>query len=771
MTGDGGGLPAAMLPVAAMDAEATLDAVRDFDGRISDFAVRDPNPAACAFFGLDRQELTGVTLIAMAPGSVASGVFARCVQCIETGEPQRVENIPYPSRSQSGLRRIEVRVSRMTADRLRLTWRDATDRYDAHHELIASGEQLRLLVENANDVVVLFRHYKVVWISPSVHAALGAPPSHWIGRPIASLLAGEDLPAFHDMLSEADHGATAVGRLRVFDAQGAMRWIEVHTKRHCDTAGNPDGHTAALRVIDGEISAQQAAVKSDARFRRLIENSAVATNLVSPDGRFRVVNQAMCDLVGYEAAALLKMTWRDVRAPDDVEDDMRPIVDIMMGHKDSHRSTHQYLHADGHRIWGELTISAIRDSYGEVEHLIGQIIDITEQVKLRAQQAEADARFRRLMETSNVGMALTGLDGKLEVVNGALCALLGYDEDALKTKTWQELTPQEYLEADLANTVELLAGRLDTYRVVKQFIRADGSRVWVDLSVSALRDASGQVQYLVGQGIDISDSGASRESLAERERENRMLADRLQAEMRNAAEYVASILPRELPGPVEVSSCYLPSLELGGDYFHYRWIDEDHLKMYLIDVSGHGIRPALLSTSVHNFIRSRSLPKSVLLNPERMLDTVNRMFPMEDHADNYFTMWYGIYQRSTRTLRYSSAGHPPALALHCDGAGVTVSTLSTPAPPIGMFTDTVFTCGSYRMPTGGQLLLYSDGAFDIPIDNAQGKPWSQMEFVDLCTQLVADPDWSLEDLVDRLRRLSPTGTFADDCALVLLRFP
>jgi sigma-B regulation protein RsbU (phosphoserine phosphatase) len=134
-------------------------------------------------------------------------------------------------------------------------------------------------------------------------------------------------------------------------------------------------------------------------------------------------------------------------------------------------------------------------------------------------------------------------------------------------------------------------------------------------------------------------------------------------------------------------------------------------------------------------------------------------------------MWYGIYERSTRTLRYGSAGHPPALALHRDGAEVAVSALSTPVLPVGMFVDTVFTCGSYSVPSGGQLLLYSDGAFEIPVDVAQGKPWSRADFVDLCTELAAQPGWSLDDLVDRLRALSSTGTFADDCALVLLTFP
>ena len=227
----------------------------------------------------------------------------------------------------------------------------------------------------------------------------------------------------------------------------------------------------------------------------------------------------------------------------------------------------------------------------------------------------------------------------------------------------------------------------------------------------------------------------------------------------------------ELTGRVEVTSRYLPALDLGGDCFYYRWLDDDHLKLYLIDASGHGIRPAFLSMSVHNLIRSGSLPDAVLREPDLVLDEINRLFPMEDQADSYFTIWYGIYQASTRTLRYSSAGHPPALVLLRDGAGVTVSGLSTPASPIGMFADTVYTSDSYTVPHGAQLLLYSDGAFELPVHKADGKSWYRDDFVSLCMALTADPDWTLDDLVERLRSLIPDGDFDDDCALVLVTFP
>ncbi len=114
--------------------------------------------------------------------------------------------------------------------------------------------------------------------------------------------------------------------------------------------------TEAVRVGIAEEPAR--ALQADSRFRKLIENSAIATTLVSPEGRFVVVNPAMCELLGYAAADLTNKTWSDVTAPEYVTASAQAVHDILAGRADSHRITKQYIHADGHRLWGEITLSA-----------------------------------------------------------------------------------------------------------------------------------------------------------------------------------------------------------------------------------------------------------------------------------------------------------------------------------------------------------------------------------------------------------------------------
>jgi sigma-B regulation protein RsbU (phosphoserine phosphatase) len=140
---------------------------------------------------------------------------------------------------------------------------------------------------------------------------------------------------------------------------------------------------------------------------------------------------------------------------------------------------------------------------------------------------------------------------------------------------------------------------------------------------------------------------------------------------------------------------------------------------------------------------------------------------MDDHGGNYFTIWYGVYQASTRTLRYAGAGHPPALVVSPDGSAVTQ--LVSDAIPVGIETEAEFRTRSYAVPPGADILIYSDGAFELTM--ADGRPWSLAEFAELHTQTAGTPEWTLDALLDGLKNRSESGLFADDCTLVRLSFP
>ena len=200
----------------------------------------------------------------------------------------------------------------------------------------------------------------------------------------------------------------------------------------------------------------------------------------------------------------------------------------------------------------------------------------------------------------------------------------------------------------------------------------------------------------------------------------------LENELAEAASYVQSLLPRDTDKPpVKIQTRFLPSQQLGGDCFDFYWLDPDYLVMYLLDVSGHGLGAALLSTSVLNVLRSQSLPGTNFYRPDKVLESLNNMFQMTDQNEKYFTIWYGVYNRVNRQLMYASAGHPPAVLLSPppaakpdsgnNGAAIAETLrLRTPGMPIGMMPDTTYTWKRCSIPDDSYLYIFSDGVYEVP---------------------------------------------------------
>jgi phosphoserine phosphatase RsbU/P len=240
----------------------------------------------------------------------------------------------------------------------------------------------------------------------------------------------------------------------------------------------------------------------------------------------------------------------------------------------------------------------------------------------------------------------------------------------------------------------------------------------------------------------------------------------LAAELAEAAAYIRSLLPPKLAGPVHTDWTYVTSSQLGGDMFGYHWFDEQRLAVYLHDVCGHGVGASLLSIAVYNILRRQSLPGVRFDEPAEVLEGLNRAFPMEENDNKFFTIWYGIYEAQTRTLRYSSAGHPPALMF--DGQVEPPQRLGKPSLMIGASADATFETASAMVPAGSRLYLYSDGVPEI--DTAEGGLLKIDGLVQLLARLANEQGSRVERLLHEARTLQGTPEFKDDFSLVELEF-
>ncbi|MCB1292947.1 MAG: PAS domain S-box protein, partial [Mycobacterium sp.] len=192
---------------------------------------------------------------------------------------------------------------------------------------------------------------------------------------------------------------------------------------------------------------------ADALYRRSVDSAAVGMCLTTPEGRFTDVNQAMCEFFGYDTQSLLTKTWQELTAEDYLQADLDKVADMVAGRIESYRTTKQFIHADGHPIWGELAASCLRDADGQVEVFIGQITDITAEVHAREQLEQArrdkqrdDERYRRSIDNAAVGMCMVTPEGRVTQINDALCRFFGLTPEVAIGTRWQDVTEPEYLE-------------------------------------------------------------------------------------------------------------------------------------------------------------------------------------------------------------------------------------------------------------------------------------------------------------------------------------
>ncbi|MBC8011085.1 MAG: SpoIIE family protein phosphatase [Burkholderiales bacterium] len=241
---------------------------------------------------------------------------------------------------------------------------------------------------------------------------------------------------------------------------------------------------------------------------------------------------------------------------------------------------------------------------------------------------------------------------------------------------------------------------------------------------------------------------------------------RLQAELTEAENYVRSILPPAgLSRTIPVDWRLIPSTELGGDSFGYHWIDDDHFALYLLDVCGHGVGAALLSVTAINVLRNAALPGVDFRDPGAMLTALNEAFLMEKQNDMYFTIWYGVWQVSTRTLHYSTAGHPPSLLVSpISDAPSTVEPLKGAGMILGGMEGMVYRTFTRAIPGPARLYVVSDGTFEI--QRADGTMWPDADFHAFFTRPFAPGESELDALFAHAKSLHGPGPLDDDFSLV-----
>ena len=154
----------------------------------------------------------------------------------------------------------------------------------------------------------------------------------------------------------------------------------------------------------------------------------------------------------------------------------------------------------------------------------------------------------------------------------------------------------------------------------------------------------------------------------------------------------------------------LPAGEIGGDLYDFFEIDAGTMAFLLGDVSGKGIGAALLMANLQATLRGQ---QELARYPSKLLERVNYLFFESTRPEHFATLFYGVYDAGTRTIRYVNCGHPSAVLLRAKGD---YELLDATATVLGAFKDRGFEERSVEMRAGDRVVLFSDGFSEAKLD-------------------------------------------------------
>ncbi len=200
-----------------------------------------------------------------------------------------------------------------------------------------------------------------------------------------------------------------------FRAKDGSHWRWIHTdfsiaKR--DKAGRVIRIIGATTDITERKEVESSLRQSQEQFRSAFEDSPVGKAIVALDGRYLKVNQALCSMFGYSEEEMLQITFQSITHEDDLADDIRQWGMLKANSIASYQTEKRYIRSNGAVMWGLLSTGVVRDADGNAEHSISQIIDVTDQRRLREMKSEFVATVSHELRTP-----LTSVLGSLALLS------------------------------------------------------------------------------------------------------------------------------------------------------------------------------------------------------------------------------------------------------------------------------------------------------------------------------------------------------------------
>ncbi len=243
--------------------------------------------------------------------------------------------------------------------------------------------------------------------------------------------------------------------------------------------------------------------------------------------------------------------------------------------------------------------------------------------------------------------------------------------------------------------------------------------------------------------------------------------DELDQQMKRVGEIQRSLLPASLPEipNTDLAVSYKPATRAGGDYYDFFKLDQDRWGILIADVSGHGtpaaVIMAMLRTMLHTACHDWESPCQVLTYANKQLIKQAQSY----YDGTFVTAFYGVYDSTKNTLRYSSAGHNPPLRV--SRLGKLCELDQAQYLPLAVDVDTCYKYSDITVESGDTLLFYTDGITEA--SNDAGEMYGRDRLLSCMGEDVPNAQHIIDCIIHKVMGFCGSATAEDDQTLLAMR--
>jgi len=313
---------------------------------------------------------------------------------------------------------------------------------------------------------------------------------------------------------------------RMIAADGSVVWLKDFTSV-CSENGIPVKLQGVLVNITDRKITEKELRKSKERYKALVEQQTEMITRWLPDGRFTYVNDVYCKFFGKKRDELVGKIF----IPEMPEEDIASFKEFFIKLSPQNpigNFTHRVKMPDGKIRWLMWTDKALTDETGRIVEYQTVGRDITDRIHYEEALKRSEEHLFTIFENAPIGNIIADCNGNFISVNKAICDILGYTSDELRKMNFRDITlPNDlYLTLDLQHKTQ--RNKQHSYSIEKRYVKKNGYPVTVLLHLNILYNKDNEVEYQIGQVIDISEKKQNEYKLRDTEQRLSSLFDNMQ---------------------------------------------------------------------------------------------------------------------------------------------------------------------------------------------------------------------------------------------------